>query len=157
MKVFGFEISVRRASDRGSSAVSQFLEVFTDSKSEKPAFLRRSKNGYARIILPAFDTNNPFLCGRMQHLAEKLQKMFARGWVDVTVVSDIVSTLSLCQTSQTMECTEQLRLIHCVDFRHLDPGLVERIPFMINHIFSEGQLPDHNTPEYDELVQSLVI
>lgn len=152
MRFLGLEITVRRAGRQSSP----FPSLASNPHTPRPFFLKSSGSGYSQVILPEFDTSDPFLSGRMQHLAQKIQKMFTNGWVDVSTVVDIVNALNLSQTAQTMQCIENLRTIHCVDFKDLDPDLVVRIPYMINHIFSEGRLPDHPVHDYGDRVRNLL-
>ncbi|WP_041270373.1 hypothetical protein [Frateuria aurantia] len=63
------------------------------------------------------------------------------GFFDICPLNDLVGAFNIPQTPETCESYERLRMIHCVDFKHMDRELFDLIPRLINNVISSGRIP----------------
>lgn len=66
----------------------------------------------------------------LQRLAAEaaLRKMFNRGWIDISAIDEI---LKMTSTVPDRAAHSTLRLLHCVDFKDMDPALQRQLPELV--------------------------
>lgn len=64
-----------------------------------------------------------------------IEKMFKKGWFDITVIDDVCDALG-CPPGGPEYRT--LRLLHCVDFKDMPRKLFRELPALINSVVYIG-------------------
>ena len=59
-------------------------------------------------------------------------------WFSVCDVDKVMDFFGIKFNESTKEIYEKLRCLHCVHYENIPPNIVERIPDMVNAIFTEG-------------------
>jgi hypothetical protein len=99
--------------------------------------------------------NDPWEVAFMNSQMTNIEKIFSRGRVNVCAINDVMEHFSLSWTTSTRDYYNKLRTIHCVDFSLVPSEIVRQLPYIINHIFSEGRLPPVKNEEYNQILNAI--
>lgn len=102
---------------------------------------RISRGILDQIVYPLVDDSNDLHVMRLNKLRRELEDFIGRcGCFSVCEVRDFIKAFGIPLTHETAKSMALLQECHCVKFRDMPPGIYEKLPHLINHVLSCGQV-----------------
>lgn len=145
---FGFEITRRPSASRicleaAPVAISEFPGLYYRNSSKGGVYSFRKNPPSLSIVWPEppQDMNPELVNLALAGLVVKVEKMLGGSHFDVCPITSIVSDFEIDQSRDAGVAMDILRSIHCIDYRKLPKGIVERIPELLSCVFTGGAYP----------------
>lgn len=102
---------------------------------------RVSRGILDQIVYPVIDETNDLHVMRLRKMQRQLEECIGRyGFFSVCEVRDFLADFGIPLTHETAQSMALLKESHCVKFRDMPPGIYEKLPHLINHVLSCGQI-----------------
>lgn len=107
-----------------------------------PAPLYRVSRGILdQIVYPLIDETNDLHVMRLNKLRKELEDSIGRyGFFDYCPVRDFMRAFGIPLTSETAQSMQLMQECHCIHFKDMPNGIYEKLPHLINHVLSCGQI-----------------
>jgi len=123
-----------------------------DIMGNMPGYRERKANGFTlktyrkkspldEIVFPEPENpDDPWQQQALANLLGSVQKMYQSGHFDVCIMTEAIDRSSIPQNGAARLAREKLRLLHCVDFDKMVPGLYDKIPGLMSCVFNGGEI-----------------
>lgn len=102
---------------------------------------RVSRGILDQIVYPQVDETNDLHVMRLQKMKREIEECIGKyHFFSVCEVRDFMCAFGIPLTHETAQSMALLRECHCVKFRDMPPGIYEKLPHLINHVLSCGQI-----------------
>ncbi len=126
--------------------------LFTPQATEQPfqflptlakprATFRVSRGIIEQIATPLIDESDSVQVMRLRKFLSELESQLGRyGFFSICEVRDFIHDFKIPLTSETAQSYQLLQSMHCVSFKIMPADLYAKIPHLINHVISGGQI-----------------
>lgn len=125
--------------------------LFQEIDGHRYLTIRQAQSIAQQIVYPEQREQNIWHDNVMAKLIKSVEKMFQGSYFDICVVNKAVSDFDLRSSPSVSQASQDLLLIHCMDFGDMSPEVFAAIPRYMTHIFTEGRVPLEEVTLKEEL------